>query len=472
MRGDPTDRALRLLSLLQTQRFWPSAELADRLEVTERTVRRDVERLRDLDYRVDSVAGRHGGYRLAAGSHLPPLVLGDDEAVAVAIGLRYATEAAIAGIEETSLRALTTIESLLPHRLRRRVSALHSSTTSVPRTADDVIDPEALSVLAAACRDHEHVRFEYQSGRRLVEPHQLVTAGRRWYLAGWDRDRDDWRTFRVDRMRDPRHVSTHFEPRALPGGTAASLLSPPPRPAHHGGGPHRYRGTGVGRRSAAARRRRAAAGFPPRRQTGESVTDSPVSIHPERWKFDYPIIHAETREQWRAWLSANSATEKGVWLCSWRTPTGLPRCPYPEAVEEAICFGWIDSTGTILDEERGLQLYTRRKGKSSWARLNRERAAAMEAQGLMTDGGRQAIAAAKSTGWWTILDSVEDLIEPPELRAALDASPAARASWDGFPPSARKRMLWEIVSATRDETRAARIATIVSAAAEGRRAYA
>ena len=199
------------------------------------------------------------------------------------------------------------------------------------------------------------------------------------------------------------------------------------------------------------------------------MTSEPVSDHPATWKFDYPVVHAETREQWRAWLASNPSA-RGVWLCSWRTPTGRPRCPYPEAVEEAICFGWIDSTNTIFDEQRGMQLYTPRKGKSSWTRLNRQRAAEMEAQGLMTDAGRAAIAAAKANGYWTLLDSVEDLTEPPELAAALDANPAARSHWDAFPPSARKQMLWPIVSAAREETRAARIAHLVSEAAEGRRA--
>ena len=117
-----------------------------------------------------------------------------------------------------------------------------------------------------------------------------------------------------------------------------------------------------------------------------------ISDHPATWKFGYPIVHAETREQWRDWLTVNAASARGVWLCSWRSPTGRPRCPYPEAVEEAICFGWVDSTATNLDEERGLQLYTPRRAKSSWTRLNRQRAADMEAQGLMTDAGRAAIA--------------------------------------------------------------------------------
>ncbi|NMM87975.1 DNA-binding transcriptional regulator [Rhodococcus sp. SRB_17] len=240
MRNDPTGRALELLSLLQTHRFWNCAELAARLEVTERTVRRDVDRLRDLGYPVDSTSGKYGGYRLATGAHVPPLILGDDEAVAVAVGLRYAAEAAIDGIEETSLRALTKIETLLPHRLRRRVSVLHSSVTSIRRAAvdDDIVDPEALSVLAAACRDHEHVRFDYRRGdgessKRLVEPHQLVTAGRRWYLVAWDQHRCDWRTFRLDRLREPWLAGSHFTPREIPGGDAASFvassLGPTPR---------------------------------------------------------------------------------------------------------------------------------------------------------------------------------------------------------------------------------------------------
>ena len=197
----------------------------------------------------------------------------------------------------------------------------------------------------------------------------------------------------------------------------------------------------------------------------------PISDHPPTWKFDYPVVHAETREQWRAWLKANGGSARGVWLCSWRTPTGRPRCPYPEAVEEAICFGWVDSTNTIFDDDRGFQLYTPRKGKSSWTRLNRRRAADMEAQGLMTEAGRAAIAVAKGNGWWTILDSVEDLVEPVELAAALDESEPARQFWDGLSPSARKLMLWQIVSAARPETRVARVDLIVTAAAEGRRAY-
>ena len=195
-----------------------------------------------------------------------------------------------------------------------------------------------------------------------------------------------------------------------------------------------------------------------------------ASEHPPTWKFDFPIFHAESRAAWRAWLGANHASERGVWLCSWRSAASGPRCPYPEAVEEALCVGWIDSTTTLLDDERGLQLMTPRKAKSSWTRLNRQRVADMEAAGLMTEAGRRAVEVAQQNGYWTIYDPVEDLIEPAELAAALDAVPAAREHWDSFPPSAKKQMLWQVVSAARDATKAQRIATIVAKATRGERA--
>ena len=195
-----------------------------------------------------------------------------------------------------------------------------------------------------------------------------------------------------------------------------------------------------------------------------------ASEHPATGKFGYPIYHALSRAQWRAWLTAHHAVARGVWLCSWRTAVAGERCPYPEVVEEAICFGWIDSTVTLLDERRALQLVTPRKAKSGWTRLNRQRAADMEAAGLMADAGRRAIEVAQVNGWWTIADPVEDLLEPPDLAAALDGSPAARATWDAFPASARKQMLWWIVSAGRPETRAARISAVTADAAAGRRA--
>jgi uncharacterized protein YdeI (YjbR/CyaY-like superfamily) len=202
------------------------------------------------------------------------------------------------------------------------------------------------------------------------------------------------------------------------------------------------------------------------------VTQVPPSAsdHAATWKFDYPIYHAETRVAWRAWLAENHASVRGVWLASWRNSTGRPAVPYPEVVEEALCFGWIDSTVNILDEKRGLQLLTPRKPRSTWTRLNRQRVAELEAAGLMTEAGRRAVEVAKANGWWTILDPVEDLIEPADLAAALDAVPQARKEWDAFPPSARKMMLWWVVSAAKPDTRARRIATIVSKAAHGVRA--
>jgi uncharacterized protein YdeI (YjbR/CyaY-like superfamily) len=195
-----------------------------------------------------------------------------------------------------------------------------------------------------------------------------------------------------------------------------------------------------------------------------------ASEHPATWRFGFPIHHVETREALRAWFAANHATARGVWLASWRSPTGRPAVPYPEVVEEAICVGWIDSTVMLLDDERGLQLLTPRKPKSTWTRLNRERAARMEAEGRLTPAGRRAIEVAQANGWWTILDPVEDLLEPDDLATALDAVPAARRSWDGFPPSARKLMLLGVVTAAKPETRARRITRIVDEAAEGRRA--
>jgi uncharacterized protein YdeI (YjbR/CyaY-like superfamily) len=194
------------------------------------------------------------------------------------------------------------------------------------------------------------------------------------------------------------------------------------------------------------------------------------SNHPATWKFGYPIYHAETRAQWRAWLAANHNSVSDVWLCSWRAPANKPVCPYPDAVEEAICFGWIDSTVNVLDEQRALQLMTPRRPKSGWTRLNRQRAADMEAAGLMTAAGRRAVEVAKETGWWTLSDTVEELVEPEDLADALDADPAARAHWSTFPPSARKAMLWWVVSAAKQETRARRVEKIVERAANGVRA--
>jgi predicted DNA-binding transcriptional regulator YafY len=228
--NDPTARVLQLLSLLQTHRFWPGTELADRLEVSPRTLRRDVERLRELGYLVDATPGTAGGYRLAAGNHLPPLLLDDEEAVAIAVGLRSAADAPIAGIEETSVRAMAKLEQVLPDRLRRRVAALHTNVEALQWSRrGPLVDPEALALLSQACRDTEQVHFDYERrdgerSRRLVEPHQLVVAGRRWYLVAWDVRRDDWRTFRLDRLSAARLAGPRFAPRTLPADDAASFV--------------------------------------------------------------------------------------------------------------------------------------------------------------------------------------------------------------------------------------------------------
>jgi predicted DNA-binding transcriptional regulator YafY len=222
-------RLLRLLSLLQSRGAWTGPELAERLGVGVRTVRRDVQRLRSLGYPVRAAAGVAGGYRLGAGAELPPLLLDDEEAVAVAVGLRTAAGGTVAGIEETSLRALAKLEQLLPSRLQRRINALQTYTVSLPGSAPTA-DANVLATTAAACRDCERLSFPYVSHdgtrtTRSVEPYRLVLLGRRWYLLAWDVDREDWRTFRVDRI-GPR-VSTYkrFTPRRLPARDIGAYVS-------------------------------------------------------------------------------------------------------------------------------------------------------------------------------------------------------------------------------------------------------
>ena len=204
---ETSSRLLDLLSLLQARRDWPGAELAERLEVSGRTIRRDVGRLRALGYPVESLTGPAGGYRLRAGTAMPPLLLDEEEAIAIAVGLSTAARSSVAGIEETSIRALVKLEQVLPAHLRRRVAALGSATIAGPVTGPTV-DPQDLTTIAAACRDSECLRFHYRSRdgtttRREVEPHSLVNLGRRWYLVAWDRRREDWRTFRMDRHQRP-----------------------------------------------------------------------------------------------------------------------------------------------------------------------------------------------------------------------------------------------------------------------------
>lgn len=222
--AEPTSsRLLSLLSLLQGRRDWPGGELASRLEVSARTIRRDVDRLRQLGYPVESLSGPAGGYRLAAGAAMPPLLLDDEEAIAIAVGLQSAANSGVGGIEETSMRALVKLQQVLPAHLRRRVQALHEATTTVTWGAGASVDPQCLIVLAAACRDHERVRFGYTARdeavtKRETEPHSLVRLGRTWYLVAWDCGRGAWRTFRVDRIDGPPSpAGVRAMARTLPG---------------------------------------------------------------------------------------------------------------------------------------------------------------------------------------------------------------------------------------------------------------
>ena len=222
---DTPGRLLSLLSLLQTPREWPGSELAERLQVSLRTIRRDVERLRELGYPVRATMGAVGGYRLVAGKAMPPLLLDDEEAVAIAVGLRTAARHAVDGIDEASVRALTKLEQVLPSRLRHRVASLGAAT--VPMTAWDgpTVDPERLTLLAGAISAHERLRFAYRSEERVVEPNRLVSAGRRWYLVAYDNGRGDWRVFRVDRIEEPRRTGVRVPPRQLPTDDAAEFVT-------------------------------------------------------------------------------------------------------------------------------------------------------------------------------------------------------------------------------------------------------
>lgn len=228
-------RLLSLLSLLQARRDWPGNALAERLKVSPRTVRRDVERLRTLGYPVRATKGPDGGYRLAAGSDVPPLLFDDDQAVAVAVALQTATTS-VSGVEEAALRALATVRQVMPARLRHRIDALQVTPVSPPRPDRPQVDTEHLVAIGSAIRAQEVLRFHYHrpsepdAAEQLVpsrraEPHHLVTWGGRWYLVAWDLDRADWRTFRVDRMTPRAPTGPRFTPRPLPAPDVATYIA-------------------------------------------------------------------------------------------------------------------------------------------------------------------------------------------------------------------------------------------------------
>lgn len=225
---DTLARVLQLLALLQRQPTWTAEELGERLGVTPRTVRRDIARLRDLGYAVDGEAGRHGGYRLAGGRAVPPLTLADDEAVAVAVALRDAAGSGVAGVEAAAVTALAKLEQVLPPRLREQVRSLAAATEHLGSGDDATVDAETLVALAHACRQRERIRCAYRDrqgkdSRRDLEPYRLVQAQRRWYLVAFDRGREAWRTFRVDRVREVRPQGVPVDPRPLPD--AAALVA-------------------------------------------------------------------------------------------------------------------------------------------------------------------------------------------------------------------------------------------------------
>jgi predicted DNA-binding transcriptional regulator YafY len=222
-------RLLRLLTMLQARRSWTGPDLSERLEVTARTLRRDVDRLRSLGYPVHSTSGTAGGYRLGAGASLPPLMLEDDEGIAVALALQIAAGGTIAGIEDAASRALAKLEQVLPNRLRRRIKSLRSSIVRLT-DAGPTVDLSAVAALAAACEAQHEVGFDYSDhsaklSQRWVEPHRLVHTERRWYLVAWDKARTDWRTFRVDRIQLPLQSGAPFASRSAPDDDVGAYVS-------------------------------------------------------------------------------------------------------------------------------------------------------------------------------------------------------------------------------------------------------
>lgn len=279
-------RLLRLLSLFQAQRYWPGGQLAERLEVTARTLRRDVDRLRSLGYPVNSTSGTAGGYQLGAGATLPPLLLDDDEAVAVVVGLRTAASGTVSGIEEASVRALAKLQRVLPERLRRRVTALDAFILPLASTGPRV-HADTLSTIAGACRDLQKLRFGYHSREgaetdREVEPHRLVHTGRRWYLAAFDVGRNSWRTFRVDRIQPPLVAGLRFIARQAPDGDFAAYVS---RSVAYGPDPHHAKVILHASVEQAAER------VPPAAGTLEALDEHRCMLHAQSSSLDALTVH-------------------------------------------------------------------------------------------------------------------------------------------------------------------------------------
>ena len=316
-------RLLRLLSLLQSRRDWTGAELAGRLGVGLRTLRRDIDRLRDLGYPVDATPGAAGGYRLGAGAALPPLLLDDEEAVAVAISLHTATTGSVAGLEETSLRALTKLQQMLPSRLRHRISAFHATTVALTGSAPDRVDPDLLTALAAACRDQRRLRVRYPGrdglATRELEPHRLVHTPRRWYLLAWDLGRADWRTFRIDRIQGPLGPpGARFAPRPLPAADVAAYVSQSIASA-----PYRYQARILFRAPAAdlAGRTSPTAG----RLEAAGRTPASCTPGPTPWT-SWPCSSDSRASTSRCWTRPSSSPSCGPWPSACAGAPSKARC--------------------------------------------------------------------------------------------------------------------------------------------------
>jgi biotin operon repressor len=316
-------RLLALLQLLQTRRDWSGTVLADRLDVSLRTVRRDVDRLRELGYPVAATKGPDGGYRLTPGADLPPLLFDDDQAVALAVALQVAASGPDHGLADPAAQALATLRQVLPTRLRGRVDAVQVEAVARPAARPDAsVGADVLHALGAAVRARETVRFDYGDGPpdgppRQAEPHHVVTSGGRWYLVAYDLDRDDWRTFRVDRLALRTPNGPRFTPREVPGGDVAAYLVGTFRGAPAGGGDWPCRGTVLLDLPAATASWRR----PARAGAGSRSARGPGRGWPPRWRGSTRTSRSRDRRSW--WRRAR------VWPAGSPRPGGPPRDDAP-----------------------------------------------------------------------------------------------------------------------------------------------